>query len=1534
MESCRTVFLIYFTKVFVGLCCLAFISPTLAMQVSVTKTSNTTASGQYIYHRVIVANDDSSTRTNVVLYANVSADSYFSGALPGISGGCTNACDSGETARWELGSIAPGTYKVIVIPFYTSGSLTTGSEVSLTTTLDYDGLASSIVNTATSTITNEPIVAMHLGANKQLAAAGEQVNFEVTYGNIGTYGLASPSVEVMIPDGMTYVNASDGGSFSGGKITWDLSALNTASGGKLLFSLQNNSGSSNADIDEITASFISNSVTLVESAESVVTYNDAGLTFTSTIINEYNQPGNYAYMRYVVANNSAFTVNDVKVFQRNSATQYFSIPRPGISGGCTNACDANEWARWELGDIAAGDSKVIVVPVYTSGASAGSPVESMLMVTEASGRYFLGTKPAFLTEAEEGMQLVLSPEKQVIGANEEVRYKISVGNTGTDAVTGLTLKMPVPENMTYVSSSDNGNVIDGNVVWTINTMNPAIGDTRFVTFLSNADLNNGDVLETEAWLETTQRLQRSTDSLVIRNNIALTLTATVLGDQRQYNHFAYFKYVIANEGALNISDVSLYINTASRTSYRQVSPGLTGGCTNECDSGEWGRWEFGTLAPGESRVVTVPVGMTSNVFGEPLESHALVTEGSGRYTLSLRPTVVNQSEAGMQLSMTPDKQMLEPGDVVEYQLAYGNTGADALTSGTLVMPIPAGMTYLSSSDNGEFTGDQVSWNLATVNPGIGNLRTVKLQVGDDLPEGSVVAFESMILNPDRIQRSTDSVVITDNLDLTLTTTVSKEMHQNGFYTYYHYTVANKGMLDIADIQMWMKTGLRTNFSNAMPRISGGCTNECDANEWARWEIGTLSPGESSVITIPLYSSNPIVGEPLESHVAVRDASGKYWLGTRPTLIARDTAVMDVALTSTTSLVEPGETQEFTFVYGNPTSDTFENALLSLPLPVGYTLQQASGTYELVDDTVYWPLGDIAPNKGGQLSVSLVVDSNITSGEVLKLHASLDSGGNIHQSTGSSIATTVAGSLPFSLDVDSDYTTPLVPYSVLDTILTANVLSQTQLANVRMFALTSQYTTAANTGMTGGCTNSCDSGEWARWEMGNLDAGHQEAKFFTQTASGSLFGGKLLISNYMLFTDSSPNLTQAIMHVAPAGDSVTVNALEDTDGDGIPDWWEIRYMPYMNWLDSADAAYDADSDGYSNYDEYANDKIPTDDISTPDDFDGDLISDLLDEDDDNDGYPDTEDAYPFDASKHRLVKNDVNGDGNSDILWRSYTKGWNFLWAMDGTATASTTPINVVPGTAWDMVGQGDYDADGKSDIFWRNNDTGQNFIYLMDGAVYKSRYTLNYVGATDWRVAGSGDFDGDGKGDVLWRNINRGDTWFYLMDAGVIRDSLPSLLVADTDYEIVATGDIDGDGDDDVIWRHSVSGVNYIWLMQGGSIVSRYTLNTVNTEWDIAGTGDLDGDGTDDIILRNQVSGENWVYFMEAGQIRESAMISTVADTNWQIANIGDYDGDGKSDFLWRHAADARNIIHLMDGTTRKASGVLKNTDDTWKLAR
>ncbi|MEP7706792.1 VCBS repeat-containing protein [Paraglaciecola sp. 25GB23A] len=309
-------------------------------------------------------------------------------------------------------------------------------------------------------------------------------------------------------------------------------------------------------------------------------------------------------------------------------------------------------------------------------------------------------------------------------------------------------------------------------------------------------------------------------------------------------------------------------------------------------------------------------------------------------------------------------------------------------------------------------------------------------------------------------------------------------------------------------------------------------------------------------------------------------------------------------------------------------------------------------------------------------------------------------------------------------------------------------------------------------------------------------------------------------------------------------------------------------------------------------------------------------------------------YEFSTTKSRIPINDVDGDGKSDLLWRSSTRGWNFLWAMNGTQTKLARPINVVQDDGWLMAGQGDYDGDGKSDILWRNTITGLNFMYLMDGLTIKTRRVLNYVDAPQWKLAGSGDFNGDGTGDVLWHDVERGRTQLYLMDGLAISTNRALAVVTDLNEKIVAVGDVNGDGTDDVIWRNQVTGMNYIWIMKDGQIDNRYTLNSINADWTIAGAGDLNGDGTDDIILRNQVDGLNWAFMMENGQIKTSQLINTVGSLDWQIANMGDYDGDGKTDFLWRNEAAARNIIHLMDGLTIKDKGVLRPTDNTWTLSK
>ena len=98
---------------------------------------------------------------------------------------------------------------------------------------------------------------------------------------------------------------------------------------------------------------------------------------------------------------------------------------------------------------------------------------------------------------------------------------------------------------------------------------------------------------------------------------------------------------------------------------------------------------------------------------------------------------------------------------------------------------------------------------------------------------------------------------------------------------------------------------------------------------------------------------------------------------------------------------------------------------------------------------------------------------------------------------------------------------------------------------------------------------------------------------------------------------------------------------DTDADGIPDCIDT----------------DDDNDGYSDEDESACDctcdstnksdngkSDPLDASVTPLDFDADFIPDCIDTDDDNDGYLDTNDAFPLDSTE--WLDTDADGIGNN------------------------------------------------------------------------------------------------------------------------------------------------------------------------------------------------------------------------------------------------------------------------------------------------
>jgi hypothetical protein len=303
--------------------------------------------------------------------------------------------------------------------------------------------------------------------------------------------------------------------------------------------------------------------------------------------------------------------------------------------------------------------------------------------------------------------------------------------------------------------------------------------------------------------------------------------------------------------------------------------------------------------------------------------------------------------------------------------------------------------------------------------------------------------------------------------------------------------------------------------------------------------------------------------------------------------------------------------------------------------------------------------------------------------------------------------------------------------------------------------------------------------------------------------------------------------------------------------------------------------------------------------------------------------------------------DFNGNGVSDILWRS-TGGGLAFWDIDqggaiggsGFVTSGGTPV--APDAIWSIAAISDFTADGRADLLWRNA-SGALALWTMNGSTIVSNSALISGGAVispdaSWSIAGAGDFNADGMSDLLWRNTN-GSIVVWTMSAQFVTGSGSvtaggTAVSLDASWSVAGIGDFDGDYHADILWRNA-SGEVATWFMSGSTIAGSADVTSggvavrPDASWSVAGIGDFDADGHADILWRN-TSGSLVEWLMNGSTISSSGFVSVAGtpvarDASWHVVEIGDFNGDARTDMLWRSDSGAL-AEWLMNGTTITSS--------------
>jgi uncharacterized repeat protein (TIGR01451 family) len=588
------------------------VSPATSLRLEKTAFPDPAQPGELLTYTITVANQGAAALTGVVLTDEVPAGVSLSQSNT-EGGTCPSGiCGSGALVAWDLGTLAPGQSVTRRVRMGVSGVAADGAIILNNAKVTAAGTATALVERAV-IVEETPTLILSLEESQEPVAPGGPLTYTLVFANRGTSHALGVVLDVTLPDGVSFAGASDGGTLTGGVVSWTLGTVNAGESGRRYLAVQVDAGVASGTVllAEAEIRDAGPPVRSARAAETTAVSPATSLRLEKTAFPDPAQPGELLTYTITVANQGAAALTGVVLTDEVPAG--VSLAQLNTEGGTCPAgiCGAGALVTWDLDTLAAGQSVTRRVRMGVSGVAAdGAIILNNAKVTAA------GTATALIERAvvvEETPTLIVSMEEsqEPVAPGGLLTYTLVFANRGTSAALGVVLEVTLPEGVSSAEASDGGIVSSGVARWPLGTINQGESGRRHLTVQLDPDALDGTVLVAEAEIRDAgppERGARAAEATAVSAGTLLRLEKSATPDPVGPGELLTYDITVTNQGAAPVTGLVLTDQVPALVSLPQANTD-GGTCPSGiCAEGRLVTWDLGTLGAGQS--VTKRVQMT------------------------------------------------------------------------------------------------------------------------------------------------------------------------------------------------------------------------------------------------------------------------------------------------------------------------------------------------------------------------------------------------------------------------------------------------------------------------------------------------------------------------------------------------------------------------------------------------------------------------------------------------------------------------------------------------------------------------------------------------------------------------------------------------------------------------------------------------------------------------------------------------------------------------------------------------------------